>query len=425
MRADLVVVYTPVGGGHKAAAMAVAEAARARGLRVETLDLFASAPSIVGATYLTAHLRGTTLTPNFYGMGYFAANRRDGALEPLRRGFDHLAFAGLVKRVCREGARAVVATHHLPLVVLGRARRTGRLTAPLTGVITDYTAHACWAEPGVDAFCVPCPLAERELAGHGVARELISQTGIPVRPAFEAIAPLRAPAAGEPLRVLVTSGSFGLGPLERIVRGFAGVPDVELTVVCGSAKGAGSRVAHVAADSRVRARVLGFERDMPARMAEAHVVVGKAGGLTVSESMAAGRPMILVGTVPGNELSNAWMVGAGEAGVAAMPDDVGVVAHAANPRRARGDGQAWGRPRAPRDRRRCRGRRDGSGRPRQARGGVTGELYALRGDAAPREASRPRQDVGPLGRGPEGRRCPRVGSDHHGPIPLRWRLASC
>jgi processive 1,2-diacylglycerol beta-glucosyltransferase len=326
MGADLVVVYTPVGGGHKAAAMAVAEAARSRGLSVELLDLFAWAPGIVGATYLTAHLSGTTMTPNFYGMGYFAANHRDGALEPLRRGFDHLAFAGLVKRVCDERPRAVISTHHLPLVVLGRARRMGRLDARLTGVITDYTAHACWAERGVDAFCVPCPLAFSELAGHGVPKHIITETGIPVRPAFESIAPVKSPASGEALRVLVTSGSFGVGPLERIVRSFEGKTDVELTIVCGSAKGAVARVTRIAEAAGVNARVLGFERDMPARMAEAHVVVGKAGGLTVSESMAAGRPMILVGTVPGNELSNAWMVTAAGAGVAAMPGDVGAVA---------------------------------------------------------------------------------------------------
>jgi len=223
--------------------------------------------------------------------------------------------------------------------VLGRARRMGRLDARLTGVITDYTAHACWAEPGVDAFCVPCPLAERELAGHGVSRDIITETGIPVRPAFDAIAPVRNPASGEPLRVLLTSGSFGVGPTDRIVRSFHGVPNVELTVVCGSARGAVERVTRVAAEAGVRARVLGFERDMPSRVAEAHLVVGKAGGLTVSESMAAGRPMILVGTVPGNELSNAWMVGAAGAGVAAMPADVGAAAHAI---RSRGELEVMG-----------------------------------------------------------------------------------
>ncbi len=340
MPSHVVVVYTPVGGGHKAAALAVAEAARGRGLSVDLLDLFAWAPSIVGATYLTAHLQGTTLTPNLYGKGYFAANRRNGAFEPIRRGFDHLAFAGLVRRVREAEPDMVIATHHLPLVVLGRARRRGLLRAPLTGVITDYTSHACWAEPGVDAFCVPCPTAWDELAAHGIGEGLMTETGIPVRPAFGVIPDLVAPRPGEPLRVLVTSGGFGVGPTRAIVRSFAGMPDVELTVVCGKVKPSVEHgLGEVAAQAGVQAKVVGFEPDMASRVREAHVVIGKAGGLTVTEAMAAGRPMILVGTVPGNELSNERLVVNGGAGHAVAASDAGKVATAM---RARGELEAMG-----------------------------------------------------------------------------------
>jgi processive 1,2-diacylglycerol beta-glucosyltransferase len=325
MRTDLAVIYSPVGGGHKAAALAIVEAAKARGLRVALLDTFAHAPGVVGKAYLKAHLTGQGAMPNLYGSAYFAANHRDGAFEPVRRTFDHVAFLKLLKRVCAMAPRAVIATHHLPLVVLGRARRRGWLEAPLVGVITDYTSHACWAEPGVDGFAVPCPLARHELVLHGVAPNRIALTGIPVRSAFERTPPVQL-GEREPLRVLVTSGGFGVGPMSRVVASFAGVRNVELTVVCGNARSLVDRVERAAASLGVRARVLGFERDMPARVAEAHVVVGKAGGLTVSETMAAGRPMIVVGAVPGNEKINEAFVARAGAGVAAAPDEVGAVA---------------------------------------------------------------------------------------------------
>jgi processive 1,2-diacylglycerol beta-glucosyltransferase len=113
--------------------------------------------------------------------------------------------------------------------------------------------------------------------------------------------------------------------LREIVCSFEGVAGVELTIVCGAAASAVPRVRLTAARAGVRARVIGFERDMPARVAEAHVVVGKAGGLTVSETLAAGRPMVLVGTVPGNETFNEELVVRGGAGYAARPLDVGRV----------------------------------------------------------------------------------------------------
>jgi processive 1,2-diacylglycerol beta-glucosyltransferase len=322
---DLAVIYTPVGAGHKAAAMATAEAARRRGLRAETLDLFELAPRIVGRTYLTAHFGGQTVAPNLYGSAYFESNYRGGAFDPVRRSFDHVVFANLVRAVRALAPKAIVATHHLPLVVLGRARRLGRITAPLVGVVTDYTSHAVWAEKGVDAFCVPCPLARHELVLHGIRPDHIAMTGIPIREDFGRIGDVRDPAPGEPVRVLVTSGGMGIGPMKAIVESFAGVPDMELTIICGAAEANVPKVERVAREAGVSARVLGFERDMPARVAESHVVVGKAGGLTVSETMAAGRPMVLVGTVPGNELFNEALVVKGGAGYAARAVDVGSV----------------------------------------------------------------------------------------------------
>jgi processive 1,2-diacylglycerol beta-glucosyltransferase len=269
------------------------------------------------------HLTGQNAVPDLYGSAYFAANRRGGTFEPVRHSIDRAAFGAVIKKVCDLAPRAVIATHHLPLVVLGQARQSGRLLAPLIGVVTDYTAHACWAEAGVDGFAVPCREAADELAGHGVDAARIAITGIPVRPAFDRIEPVMAPEPGEPLRVLVTSGGFGVGPLRRIVSSFAGIPDVALTVVCGRAKHVARRISRDVRRRGLRAEILGFERNMPARVAAAHVVVGKAGGLTVSETLTAGRPMIVVGAVPGNEELNEAFVVCGGAGIAAPPHRVG------------------------------------------------------------------------------------------------------
>jgi len=328
MSVDLVIVYSPVGGGHRAAALATAEAARARGLSALVIDLFEHAPRILGGAYRRAHLTWQSALPDLYGSAFFAANHRGGPLEPVRRGVDHVAFGAVTDRVARLAPRAVIATHHLPLVVLGRARRRGRLEAPLVGVVTDYIAHACWAERGVDAFSVPSRRAARDLAAHGVDARRVARTGIPVRPAFERLPRVVDPGPSEPLRVLVTSGGFGVGPIRAVVRSFHGIPRVRLTVVCGAAGRLAAAVRRDASRLGIDAEVVGFERDMPARLAAAHLVVGKAGGLTVSEALAAGRPMILTGTVPGNESVNEDYVVRGGAGCAAAPADVGRIAAA-------------------------------------------------------------------------------------------------
>ena len=58
-------------------------------------------------------------------------------------------------------------------------------------------------------------------------------------------------------------------------------------------------------DWRHATRVLGFVNHMPELMAAADLIVTKPGGLTASEALAVGRPLLLVNPIPGQEEANA------------------------------------------------------------------------------------------------------------------------
>jgi processive 1,2-diacylglycerol beta-glucosyltransferase len=321
----ILVLHVPAGGGHKAAARAIAEAAAGRGIEAEVVDALELTPPWFARAYVGAHLSSTERAPGLYGQGFAALNQRHALVDGVRGAFDRALGARLLRYAARGEHLAIVSTHFFPLEILGHARRTGKLQTPVVGVVTDYAAHAFWAEPGVDRFCAPAGRAARDLARHGVSADAIVATGIPIRPAFGAISPFAAPAPHAPLEVLITSGGFGVGPMSGVIRSFAGVAGVRLTVVCGDNPGRVAEARRAAAEAGVPAEVVGFERDMPRRMAAAHVLVGKPGGLTVSESLAAGRPMVLVGACPGQESMNQeWLIEQGAA-VAADPASAGLV----------------------------------------------------------------------------------------------------
>jgi len=324
-RKEILILHCPAGGGHKAAAMAIAEHAEARGIGARVIDALSFAPAWFARFYVDTHLRSSAYIPRLYGSAYFASNHRSAVDGELRKRFDEWIGKPLLDEVLSSEPLAVIATHFFPMGRLVWARQRGRLEEPLVEVITDYAAHAVWAEPGADAYCAPHGRACEDLVSHGVSPDFVFATGIPVRSAFAAAPPVRGPASGAPLRVLVTSGGFGVGPVPRVLRSFAGVPNVKLTVVCGQNPHLVRRVRRVTDRLGIEANVIGFERQMPARVAEADVVVTKPGGLTVSECLAAGRPLVLVGAVPGQEsLNQAWVTGQG-AGLGCAPQDVGGV----------------------------------------------------------------------------------------------------
>ncbi len=319
----IVVLYCSTGAGHRAAAAAVEEAAVARGLPVRTLDALSYTPSWFANAYTDAHYRSSAFAPGLYGTAYDLSNHRSNPDGAIRQAADRYLSRRLVATLAELDPLAVIATHFYPSAALRPAYRQGLLTAPILGVITDFAAHAWWAEPDLDAYCVAKGWAETDLLAHGVPLSRIHATGIPVRSAFGE-APRVAPhPRGNGVRVLITSGGHAIGPVRRVLHSFAGVPRAELTVVCGRNEGMRVQVERVGRRLQLDLRVLAFEPQMPVRMAEADVVVGKPGGLTASECLAAGRPMVMVGAVPGQETRNQAWLALHDAGISVAPDAVG------------------------------------------------------------------------------------------------------
>jgi UDP-N-acetylglucosamine--N-acetylmuramyl-(pentapeptide) pyrophosphoryl-undecaprenol N-acetylglucosamine transferase len=127
----------------------------------------------------------------------------------------------------------------------------------------------------------------------------ITFTGNPVRPAVIAAAtPYRPPPPGGPLRLVVFGGSQGARVMADIVP--AAIERIEpalrarLSIVQQARAEDLPRLRDAYAKLGVDAEVAGFFDDLPARMAESHLVVARSGASTVAELAALGRPAILV-----------------------------------------------------------------------------------------------------------------------------------
>lgn len=288
----------------------------ARGLTVVLLNAFDFCPPPFAGSYLFAHHTGQAFAPKLYGKAYSgtkgsARKAPGGLLEPLRRGMDHLLFAPLVAAVVAHQPRLVIATHHLPLLTLGRARRTPTtahplLNAPLFGVVTDYDAHGVWAERGIEGFAVGSRRAADDLIRGGIPEARIYQTGIPTKRAFAAVGALPDARKGGKIHALFTSGGVGVGPLAAVLATLQETDPISAVLVTGSDA---AKQRHLSEQIKRRnlgavVTAIGYENAMARRMEESDIIIGKAGGLTVSEALVAGRPLLLMGSIPGNESAN-------------------------------------------------------------------------------------------------------------------------
>jgi UDP-N-acetylglucosamine--N-acetylmuramyl-(pentapeptide) pyrophosphoryl-undecaprenol N-acetylglucosamine transferase len=125
-------------------------------------------------------------------------------------------------------------------------------------------------------------------------------TGTPLRPDVVAhsAAPYDTPQANGPLRLLVFGGSQGARALSEIVPAAVALLSqalrARIDIVQQCRPEDIDQVRATYDKLGVKAELASFFKDLPVRMARAHLVIGRSGVGTVSELMVIGRPAILV-----------------------------------------------------------------------------------------------------------------------------------
>jgi UDP-N-acetylglucosamine--N-acetylmuramyl-(pentapeptide) pyrophosphoryl-undecaprenol N-acetylglucosamine transferase len=122
---------------------------------------------------------------------------------------------------------------------------------------------------------------------------ITKQTGVPLRAGFESV-PYVTPRGS--LKVLVLGGSQGAKSLnEAVPRALAHLGEtVQVVHQCGRAHEEAARALYTELGFGSRAHIAPFIDDMPAALAAADLVIGRAGAGAVAEICAVGRPSLLV-----------------------------------------------------------------------------------------------------------------------------------
>ncbi|MCX7707909.1 MAG: hypothetical protein N2204_07870, partial [Anaerolineae bacterium] len=201
---------------------------------------------------------------------------------------------------------------------------------PVLTVVTDLaTVHSLWFNDDVDKCLVPTTAVLKKALESGLPSDRLEVTGLPVNPALARQADKTALRAELGFRqdryVVLIAGSKRVKNLEPIahVLNHCGLP-LELVLVAGGDEALYRRWAET--EWHQPAHVHGYVSDMPTLMLAADLIVCKAGGLIVSESLAAGLPLLIAEAIPGQETGNAEYVIQGGAGALAE-DAVDALVH--------------------------------------------------------------------------------------------------
>jgi len=294
------------------AARALEEALRSHGVEVQVVDTVALSRVERIWAWLYAELSDWG---HYLWLGIYEAGRSVPA--SVRSTWVGLFRRNLVATVRASAPDVVVSTHFLGGDVLTWIKRRHPGPHPrVVQIVTDYEPHPAWISPGVDLYVTPTQATRLGYIRLGVPPDRITDAGIPLRRAFSEVQQhdlraLRADAGLDPDRftILLTAGAMGTTPIEKFFPLLHSLRErTQWVVLAGRNRKLQTRLSEAAQRAGMRATVLGFVENPAPWVYMSDVVVSKGGGLTVAESLALGKPLLLIHPIPGQEQGNARFI---------------------------------------------------------------------------------------------------------------------
>ncbi|MCC7529632.1 MAG: UDP-N-acetylglucosamine--LPS N-acetylglucosamine transferase [Candidatus Melainabacteria bacterium] len=311
----VMVLSASAGAGHVTAANALEGALRESGIAQEVIniDVLTKVSPFMRNVYSKQYIRLVNRAPHLLGAIYDATDHA-GKFDGRRMTFDVANALPMLRLLTGEKPDLVVSTHFLASELAAFATRRRRLDAYLATVITDFDAHAFWLSDPVNHYFTAMEDTSRQLEHLGVNPQDISITGIPISVKF-ADAPTKPQARKQlALRddlpvVLISAGGFGVGPVvETVESAMLCRSRFQTVVLCGKNEKLRAQLTRIQSSNPSYFRdfhPVGHTDSMQIYMAAADLMIGKSGGLTSSECLASGLPMLIVSPIPGQEERNA------------------------------------------------------------------------------------------------------------------------
>ncbi len=311
----ILLLSVSAGSGHKRAADALLAYAEmpSYGAEARHLDVMDFVSGTFRKVYTDFYDKLVSRAPKLWGYLYQVSHdaESDSTLERFRRGIERLSTKSLLKEIRSFNPDAIICTHFMPAELLSRMLRKKALSCPVWVQVTDFDLHRLWVQKRMTGYFAANDEVAYRMKAQGIADSAIAVTGIPIMPAFAR--PLdRAACAREsgldPQRttVLLIGSGAALGTLDAVAERLLGL-DSQFQLIVLAGKNPRALAALQALAERYPGRLVpqGFTHQIERFMSCADLVITKPGGLTTSECLAMGLPMIVNSPIPGQEERNA------------------------------------------------------------------------------------------------------------------------
>ncbi len=307
MRTLILTITT--GQGHNQVAKNLSCCLSESGADSFSMDVFEYINPVLKEVISHGYLMSTKRLPKVYGKAYRMAEKRDtdGKEISVVKITSSIMARKLAKFVNEYMPDVIICTHVFAAMLVSSIKKKIKDDVKTVGIVTDFTVHPYWEETELDYYITATDLLVSQAIKKGISAEKVIPLGIPIDSKFangiEKSEARRMLGMGDEATVLVMSGSMGYGKLGKMIKTLDEADaDFQILSVCGHNQRLKKQIDRM--NFKHKVYNYGFSDKVDLFMDAADCIITKPGGLTTSEALAKGLPIIMANPIPGQEDRN-------------------------------------------------------------------------------------------------------------------------
>ena len=314
----VIIFYASYGGGHLSAARSIKENMETNyeDIDVKLIDCMEYVNKTVNKITTKAYSEMAKKAPKTWGRVYWKSQK--GPLAQISTTSNKILSIKLYKLLKDFEPNLIVSTHPFGSQMCAYLKKHGKLNAKIATVMTDYAPHDQWLvfNKYVDYYFVSHDGMKKELHEKGIPNEKIFATGIPLSNKFllkydkPTILKNFGLSPDKKTVLFFGGGEFGLGKTQtfKIFKSFVECPEnIQIVAISGKNQKMKEAFENLveSLNKTDSVKILEYTNQVPELMSISDLVVTKPGGLTTTESLASGLPIVVINPIPGQEEENA------------------------------------------------------------------------------------------------------------------------
>lgn len=314
----ILIFYASYGGGHLSAANSIKQCIEENypDYEIKLVDCMLYVNKPINKITTTAYKEMAKKFPWVWGEVYNHAQK--GPLAKISSTSNNILARKLLTLMNDYNPDIVISTHPFSSQMISYLKRKKLVDCTLATIMTDFSPHDQWlvGKDYVDYFFVSNTKLKDYLISSNIPEDKVFATGIPLSNRFlmhynkTDIMLSFGLDLSKKVILFFGGGEFGLGREKtvKILSSFIRHCD-EYQIVAISGKNEKMKVEFDKLVEKENAKdivkVLPYTTKVPELMSISDLVVTKPGGLTTTESLASGLPIIAINPIPGQEEENA------------------------------------------------------------------------------------------------------------------------